>query len=176
VTFVGSPTNGANGDVTSTVLPGGIVVNFTGHDVRHADGRQLQRVGIQPHIHVEPTIEGIQQGRDEVLEAALSFLGENFILQQELKENYMSGMSEEERDQLKDSDFAFPKERKEPINDAEHVRAAVARFDQVEGVTNKERDEAWERIVKAAKKYGVDLDENDWRELYRRNGRQVPKE
>lgn len=74
VTFVGSPTDGANGDVTNMVLPGGIYVSFTGHDVRHADGRQLQRVGIQPHIRVEPSAEGIREGRDEVLEAAEKFL------------------------------------------------------------------------------------------------------
>jgi C-terminal processing protease CtpA/Prc len=74
VTFVGSPTNGANGDVTNLVLPGNIHVYFTGHDVRHADGRQLQRVGIQPHIKVEPTPKGISEGRDEVLEAAVKHL------------------------------------------------------------------------------------------------------
>jgi C-terminal processing protease CtpA/Prc len=73
-TFIGSPTNGANGDVTTTILPGGITVNFTGHDVRHADGRQLQRVGIQPHVRAEPTVEGIRAGRDEVLEKAIAFL------------------------------------------------------------------------------------------------------
>ena len=74
VTFVGSPTNGANGDVTTLVLPGGIYVGFTGHDVRHGDGRQLQRVGIQPHIKVDPTPKGISDGRDEVLEAAVKHL------------------------------------------------------------------------------------------------------
>jgi C-terminal processing protease CtpA/Prc len=74
VTFIGSPTNGANGDVTNLVLPGGISVGFSGHDVRHADGRQLQRVGIQPHIKVEPTPNGLREGRDEVLEAAVKFL------------------------------------------------------------------------------------------------------
>jgi C-terminal processing protease CtpA/Prc len=74
VTFIGTPTNGANGDVTTTILPGGITVNFTGHDVRHGDGRQLQRVGIQPDIRVEPTIAGIRSGRDEVLESAIAFL------------------------------------------------------------------------------------------------------
>jgi C-terminal processing protease CtpA/Prc len=74
VTFIGTPTNGANGDVTTTVLPGGITVNFTGHDVRHGDGRQLQRLGIQPHIRIEPTIAGIRNGRDEVLERAVEFL------------------------------------------------------------------------------------------------------
>ena len=66
--------NGANGDVTSVVLPGDIHVSFTGDDVRHADGRQLQRMGIQPDIRVEPTIEGIRKGRDEVLEAAVKYL------------------------------------------------------------------------------------------------------
>jgi C-terminal processing protease CtpA/Prc len=74
VTFIGSPTNGANGDVTNLVLPGGIYVSFTGHDVRHADGRQLQRVGIQPHIKVEPTAKGIGERRDEVLEAVTKYL------------------------------------------------------------------------------------------------------
>jgi hypothetical protein len=88
----------------------------------------------------------------------------------------MAGLSEQERDDLPDSDFAFPKERKEPINDADHVRAAVARFDQVEGVSNRERDEAWDRIQKAAKTFDVELDETDWRELFKRNGRAVPKE
>ena len=73
-TFIGSPTNGANGDVTTVILPGGISVNFTGHDVRHANGGQLQRVGIQPHIKVEPTIAGIRSGKDEVLEKAVAFL------------------------------------------------------------------------------------------------------
>jgi C-terminal processing protease CtpA/Prc len=74
VTFVGSPTTGANGDVTSLLLPGGVRISFTGHDVRHADGRQLQRVGLQPHIHVTPTLEGLRSGKDEVLERALEFL------------------------------------------------------------------------------------------------------
>jgi hypothetical protein len=73
VTYIGTPTNGANGDVTNLVLPGNIYVNFTGHDVRHADGRQLQRVGIQPHVRVEPTAKGISEGRDEVLEAAVRY-------------------------------------------------------------------------------------------------------
>jgi hypothetical protein len=88
----------------------------------------------------------------------------------------MSRLTEKERDKLPESAFAFPKERKEPLEDAEHVRAAVARFDQVEGVSNKERDEAWKRIQKAARKFNVDLNESDWRELYRRNGRAVPKD
>jgi C-terminal processing protease CtpA/Prc len=71
VTFVGEPTNGTNGDITNVSLPGGLTIHFTGHDVRHADGRQLQRVGIQPHVPAAPTIAGLRAGRDEVLEAAL---------------------------------------------------------------------------------------------------------
>jgi C-terminal processing protease CtpA/Prc len=75
-TFVGSPTAGANGDVTFFPLPGGFRVMFTGHDVRHADGRQLQRVGIQPDIAVTPTIAGLRAGKDEVLERAIRFVQE----------------------------------------------------------------------------------------------------
>jgi C-terminal processing protease CtpA/Prc len=74
ITFIGTPTAGANGDVTNMVLPGNIRVNFSGHDVRHADGRQLQRVGIQPTIRVEPTVADIRSGRDAVLEAAIDYL------------------------------------------------------------------------------------------------------
>lgn len=74
VTFVGTPTVGANGDVTFMVLPGNLPVSFTGHNVRHADGRQLQRVGIQPTIRVEPTLGGVAAGRDEILEAAVKYL------------------------------------------------------------------------------------------------------
>ncbi len=73
-TFVGSPSNGANGDVTTLTVPGGIVISFSGHDVRHADGRQLQRVGLVPHIEVRPTIAGVRAGGDEVLERALQYL------------------------------------------------------------------------------------------------------
>ncbi len=54
--------------------PGNIVLRFTGMGVRHADGRQLQRKGIQPHIRVDPTIDGIRNGRDEILEKAIEFL------------------------------------------------------------------------------------------------------
>jgi C-terminal processing protease CtpA/Prc len=76
-TFVGSPTAGANGDVTNTVLPGGITMSFTGLDVRHADGGQLQRKGLTPHVLVRPTIAGLRAGRDEVLERAVRLLKED---------------------------------------------------------------------------------------------------
>jgi hypothetical protein len=74
-------------------------------------------------------------------------------------------MEAAKENRLKDSQFAFPKERKEPLNDAAHVRNAVARFDQVEGVTDSERDDAWKRIKAAAKKFDVDVEANDWRDL-----------
>jgi C-terminal processing protease CtpA/Prc len=75
--FVGSATNGANGDVPWFWAPGGIRINFSGHDVRHADGTQLQRVGLPPDIEVIPTIAGIRAGRDEVLEKAVEYLTKN---------------------------------------------------------------------------------------------------
>jgi hypothetical protein len=75
------------------------------------------------------------------------------------------GLSTAEKDELGDQEFAFPAERKEPLTDARHVRNAIARFDQVEGVSDKQRDQAWKRILAAAKRYDVEVSESDWREL-----------
>jgi uncharacterized protein DUF6582 len=75
------------------------------------------------------------------------------------------GMSTAEKDRLPDKEFAFPRERKEPLTDARHVRNAIARFDQVEGVSDAERDKAWKRIITAAKRHGVEVSEDSWREL-----------
>ena len=69
--FIGTPTAGANGEVTNAVLPGGISFSFTGMSIKHGDGRQLQRIGIQPTLHVAPTLAGVRAGRDEVLDAAV---------------------------------------------------------------------------------------------------------
>jgi hypothetical protein len=69
------------------------------------------------------------------------------------------------RSDLPDSAFAFTGARKEPITDAAHVRNAIARFDQVEDVTDAERDRAWKKIKAAAKKYGVEVEAAGWREL-----------
>jgi hypothetical protein len=77
----------------------------------------------------------------------------------------MSELNEAQRDRLDEDQFAFPKERKEPLNNASHVRNAVARFNQVKGVSDAERDEAWARIKKAARKFDVELSEKSWREL-----------
>jgi hypothetical protein len=81
------------------------------------------------------------------------------------KEAQMSELDAKDREELKDSQYAFPKERKEPLNDADHVRNAMARFDQVKGVSDDERDEAWKRIKAAAEKHGVEVHEKSWREL-----------
>ena len=77
------------------------------------------------------------------------------------------GMSTAEKDELGNQEFAFPKERKEPLTDARHVRNAIARFDQGEGVSDKERDEAWKRILAAAERYDVEVSESGWRELFK---------
>jgi hypothetical protein len=77
----------------------------------------------------------------------------------------MSELSEKQRDHVDSDKFAFPKERKEPIHDAEHVRNAIARFNQVKGVSEDERDAAWRRIKQAADKHGVEVNEKSWREI-----------
>ena len=82
----------------------------------------------------------------------------------------MSELDAKDREELKDSQYAFPDKRKEPIEDASHVRNAIARFDQVEGVTDAERDAAWKRILAAAKRHGVEVHEKSWRELPKRKG------
>ncbi len=74
-------------------------------------------------------------------------------------------LSDKDRDDLPDSAFAFPKDRKEPLTDANHVQNALARFDQVEDVSDADRDQAFANIKKAAKHYGVDVTEDSWRDL-----------
>jgi hypothetical protein len=68
---------------------------------------------------------------------------------------------------LPDSVFAFPKQRKEPLTDASHVRNAIARFDQVIDVSDDDRARAFANIQKAAAHYGVDMTETDWHQLGR---------
>ena len=75
------------------------------------------------------------------------------------------GMSTAQKNDVADDEFAFPDERKEPLTDASHVRNAIARFDQVEDVSDAERDRAWKRIKAAAKKFGVEVSAGSWREL-----------
>ena len=77
----------------------------------------------------------------------------------------MAKLDTADRKHITKGEFAFEKQRKEPLEDASHVRNAIARFDQVEGVTDAERDAAWKRIKTAAKKYDVEVSEGSWREL-----------
>lgn len=77
----------------------------------------------------------------------------------------MSALSNEKRDKLAAKKFAFPEQRKEPLEDATHVRNAIARFNQVKGVSDAERDAAWKRIKAAAKKFDVEVSEKSWREI-----------
>ena len=79
----------------------------------------------------------------------------------------MAELDADDRDALDGGKFAFPKHRKEPIENASHVRNAISRFNQVKDVTDAERDAAWKRILKAAKKFDVEVSEKDWREIGR---------
>ncbi|HUR10550.1 MAG TPA: DUF6582 domain-containing protein [Flavitalea sp.] len=71
------------------------------------------------------------------------------------------------KDKLPNKAFAFPEKRKEPLENATHVRNALARFNQVKGVNDEDRKDAFENIKKAAKKFGVEVNEKDWKELGR---------
>jgi hypothetical protein len=82
----------------------------------------------------------------------------------------MAKLDQSDRDHLSAKQYAFPKQRKEPLEDAKHVRNAIARFDQVEDVTDAERDDAWKRIKTAAKKFDVEVEERSWRELGKPKG------
>ena len=77
----------------------------------------------------------------------------------------MSKLDAEDRKKIPATKYAFPKERKEPLENASHVRNAVARFNQVEGVSEAEKDAAWRRIKAAAKKFDVELDESSRKDL-----------
>jgi len=77
----------------------------------------------------------------------------------------MAELDTAKKNDLPDSAFAFTAARKEPLTDARHVRNAIARFDQVTDVTDKERDAAWKKIKAAAKKFDVDMEGDHWRDL-----------
>ena len=77
-------------------------------------------------------------------------------------------LATKDRQELPDSAYAFPKQRKEPLTDAAHVKNALARFDQVKGVSDEDRDLAFANIKKAAQHYGIDVEEKDWHDLGRK--------
>ena len=77
-------------------------------------------------------------------------------------------LDEADRDSLPDDVYAFPKQRKAPLTDASHVRNALARFDQVRDVSDRDRELAFANIRKAADHYGVEVAEKSWRDLGKR--------
>jgi cell division protein FtsX len=77
----------------------------------------------------------------------------------------MTKLDQQDRDDIPAKQYAFPKQRKEPLENATHVRNAIARFNQVKDVTDAERDEAWKHIRTAAHKFHVELHETDWRDV-----------
>ena len=76
-----------------------------------------------------------------------------------------NALSTDDRKHMSDTTYAFPKQRKEPLNDASHVRNAIARFDQVKDVSDEDREEAFKHIKAAAKKYGVEMTETHWSQV-----------
>lgn len=86
-----------------------------------------------------------------------------------MKTNQPPGaLTTDERNNLPDAAFAFPKERKEPLENASHVRNAIARFDQVTGVSATEKQAAFKRIQAAAEKFGVEMTSTSATELGRK--------
>ena len=77
----------------------------------------------------------------------------------------MTKLDAEAREQIASRQFAIPKQRKEPLENASHARNAIARFNPVEGVTDAERDDAWKHIEAAAKRFDVEVAETSWREI-----------
>jgi len=72
-TVVGFRTAGTNGNVASCPTPGGFRIHFTGMRVTGHDGKSVRHLaGFRPDVPVEPTVEGLRAGRDEVLERGLA--------------------------------------------------------------------------------------------------------
>jgi hypothetical protein len=86
----------------------------------------------------------------------------------EADKNHNHRLDAAERDDLPKSAFALPGQRKLPVTDAGHVRAALARFDQVEGISDADRDLAFANLRKAARHFGVEIQEERWQDLGRR--------
>jgi carboxyl-terminal processing protease len=74
VVCIGSPSAGADGNVSTIIFPGGYKTMMTGIGVFYPDGRETQRVGIVPDITIRPTIEGVKMRKDEVLDRAIRFI------------------------------------------------------------------------------------------------------
>nr|WP_321523262.1 S41 family peptidase [uncultured Macellibacteroides sp.] len=78
-TIIGSQTAGADGNISEIVLPGGIKTIFSAVGIYYPNGKETQRIGIIPDLVVEPTINGIKRGKDEVLEKAIEIISSNKV-------------------------------------------------------------------------------------------------
>ncbi|GGH16531.1 S41 family peptidase [Paenibacillus segetis] len=76
-TVIGSTTAGADGDMSIIKLPGGLTTAISGTGIYYPDGSETQRIGIIPDITVKPTIQGIKENRDEVLQKAIDLIHES---------------------------------------------------------------------------------------------------
>lgn len=85
-TIIGSTTAGADGNVSSIVLPGGLSTMISGIGVQYPDGNETQRIGIVPDVEVKPTIAGITEGRDELMEKALELINQNISKTETIKD------------------------------------------------------------------------------------------
>ncbi|WP_239021981.1 S41 family peptidase [Pontimicrobium aquaticum] len=74
--IIGSTTAGTDGSVSSLYLPGGLLTAISGVGIYYPDGTETQRIGIVPDIEIKPTVEGIKNGRDELLEKAIEIIKE----------------------------------------------------------------------------------------------------
>ena len=136
--------------------------------------------GLEPGIQAAPSVirlrtsaldARVKPAHDEAERAALIF--ERRLLQRTKQgdpnatdmETSRKTRTTNAQSDLPDTVYAFPNQRKEPLTDAQHVRNAVARFDQVIDVSDEDRALAFANIEKAAKYYNVDLSETSWHDL-----------
>ncbi|TDG37344.1 peptidase S41 [Pedobacter changchengzhani] len=73
-TIVGSTTAGADGNVSIIMLPGGLRTMISGIGIYYPNGQETQRIGIVPDVVVKPTLKGIREGKDELLEKAIEII------------------------------------------------------------------------------------------------------
>ncbi len=72
--FIGSPTQGADGEQNMVILPDNIKILYSGNNWQYPDGSQFQRIGVQPDIHIEETIENLKENKDTVLNYAIEYI------------------------------------------------------------------------------------------------------
>jgi C-terminal processing protease CtpA/Prc len=75
-TVKGSTTAAADGNLSTFTLPGGIHTSISGIGVYYPDGTETQRIGIIPDIYLTPTIKGVKEGKDELLDKAIEIINQ----------------------------------------------------------------------------------------------------